>query len=180
MSSGPNVPTLLFPALAAARRGARIHRLNWTAPAELSRNTERRGPWVASHVRPKVGALVTSPRPTLPLIIGASFGARAAPIAADFGLPGVWIMPPLTEDDWVISALARSEAPFLLIGGGEDPAWDLGIARSLTPHVLEIEGADHALMHPGPIADSVATLGRVVARIERFLDETVWPGAGRP
>jgi hypothetical protein len=40
----------------------------------------------------------------------------------------------------------------------------------LSPHVLEVEGADHGMFVPGPAAASVAVLGRVVAAMEEFLD----------
>ena len=65
--------------------------------------------------------------------------------------------------------LARATAPFLLVGGTADDAWDGAAARRLTPHVLEIDGADHGLLVPGPLARSAEVLGRVCTAVERFL-----------
>lgn len=174
MASGPNVPMLLFPALAASRRGARLHRLDWQAPSELHDHPERKNPWVVAKVRPTVVKLATGPRASRPLLIGSSFGTRAAPIAADYGLPAIWITPPLS-DDTIVQALRGSAAPFLLVGGSADPTWDSARAASLSEHVLEVEGADHALMVPGPLAESAGVLALVITRVERFLDRVVWP-----
>ncbi|WP_320067230.1 hypothetical protein [Micromonospora sp. RTGN7] len=66
--------------------------------------------------------------------------------------------------------LARATAPFLLVGGTGDDSWDGAAARRLSPHVLEIGGADHALLVPGPLARSAEVLGRVCTAVERFLD----------
>jgi pimeloyl-ACP methyl ester carboxylesterase len=76
----------------------------------------------------------------------------------------------------VVAALKRSTAPFLLIGGTADEWWDGDAARSLTPHVVEIEGADHGMFAPGPLAASAAVLGDVITAVERFFDDVVWPG----
>jgi hypothetical protein len=40
----------------------------------------------------------------------------------------------------------------------------------VTPHVLEVAGADHGMLVPGPAIDSIAVLGQVVTAIEDFLD----------
>jgi hypothetical protein len=67
----------------------------------------------------------------------------------------VWLTPVLTLP-WVSAALA--------------------LARRLSPHVLEIAGADHGMYVPGPLTDSVAVLGRVVVAVQEFLDAIDWPG----
>jgi hypothetical protein len=53
--------------------------------------------------------------------------------------------------------------------------WEGRVARELTPFVLEVDGADHGMGVPGPLAASAAVLGQVATGIEQFLDETVWP-----
>ncbi|WP_285663232.1 alpha/beta hydrolase [Actinorhabdospora filicis] len=112
---------------------------------------------------------------TTPLLIGSSLGSRAAALAAERGLPAVWITPTLTTDDWVPDALAKATKPFLLVGGTADPFWDARLARELSPHVIEVDGADHAMMLPGPLKASADVLAQVVTCVEAFLDEVVWP-----
>jgi hypothetical protein len=73
------------------------------------------------------------------------------------------------------AALARAAAPCLLIGGTADKVWDGRLARSLTPHVLEIDGADHGMFVPGRLSASAAVLGQVTTAVENFLDHQVWP-----
>jgi hypothetical protein len=77
--------------------------------------------------------------------------------------------------DWVRSGLARAEAPCLLVGGTADTEWwDGALARQLTPYVLEVAGADHRMMVPGPLSRSAEILGLVVTAVEEFLDAVVW------
>jgi hypothetical protein len=61
------------------------------------------------------------------------------------------------------------------VGGTADAVWDSAVARRLSAHVLEIEGADHGLQVPGPLVDSIAVLGRVVTAMDEFLDAIDWP-----
>jgi hypothetical protein len=110
-----------------------------------------------------------------PLLIGKSLGSNAAVLAAERGLPAVWLTPVLTVP-WVAAALGRATAPFLLVGGTADAMWDGVLARRLSPYVLEVEGADHGLQLPGPPIDSIAVLGQVVGAMEEFLDAIDWPG----
>jgi hypothetical protein len=66
--------------------------------------------------------------------------------------------------------------PYLLIGGTADPHWNGELARTLTPHVVEVADADHGMILVGaPLARSAAVLGRIVTAIENFLDVQVWP-----
>ena len=48
------------------------------------------------------------------------------------------------------------------------------MARELTPHVLEVAGADHGMKVPGPLHRSAEVLGQVTTAIEAFLDSVVW------
>jgi hypothetical protein len=61
------------------------------------------------------------------------------------------------------------------VGGTADADWDGPMARQLSPHVFEVAGADHGLQVPGPLVDSIAVLGRVVAAMDEFLDAIEWP-----
>ena len=114
-----------------------------------------------------------------PLVIAKSLGTFAAPLAAERGLRAIWITPLLNEPA-VVDGLRRATSPFLLVGGSADPTWDGPLARTLSPHVCEIDGGNHGLHVPGPLAASTSALGLVVTAVERFLDETVWPGQQGP
>jgi hypothetical protein len=108
------------------------------------------------------------------VLVGKSLGTYAAELAAERGLPGIWHTPLLTIPHCV-AALRRASAPFLLIGGTADTWWDGEVARSLTPHVLEVPDANHGMILLGePLARSAAVLGRVVTAIEDFLDQHIW------
>lgn len=166
----------MFGGTAAAERGASLIPLAWGPLDDLE----------DEELRARVESVVAKALDELgpeTVVMGKSLGSVAAPVVADRGLAAVWFTPLLTEPR-VVSALRRSAAPFLLIGGTADDWWDGGIARSLTPHVAEIEGANHRMFVPGPLQRSAAALGEVSTAVERFLDEVVWPrsheGTGSP
>lgn len=164
---GPSAPLLFYPSEAAERRGAAVHPIDWEYP--LDTPADRRVSWVHERVAPVLDE--ASPGA---LVVGKSLGTLSAPLAADRGLPAVWMTPLLTEAACV-EGLRRATAPFLLVGGTADTLWVGDLARELTPHVLEVEGADHGMFLPGPLHESAQVLGQVVTAVERFLDEVVWP-----
>lgn len=166
---GPFAPLLMYSSDAAERRGAQIVPVSWSRPDDPPRlAVEERGPWVLEELKPFLDGIEPS------LLIGKSLGTHAAALAADLRVPAVWLTPVLTSP-WVVDALRRSTAPYLLVGGDADQLWDPALARELTPHVLEVPGADHGMYVPGPLAASTAVLGEVATAVERFLDELVWP-----
>ena len=166
---GPFAPLLMFSSDAAEQRGAEIVPVSWSAPdAPPTLPEQERGPWVLAEVKPFLDGIQPS------LFIGKSLGTHAATLAADLAVPAVWLTPVLTSA-WVVDALRRSTAPYLLVGGDADELWDSDLARQLTPHVLEVPGADHGMYVSGPLAGSTAVLGEVATAVERFLDEIVWP-----
>ncbi|TMR98375.1 alpha/beta hydrolase [Nonomuraea basaltis] len=164
---GPLAGLLAYVSEAAGRRGAHLELISWTPPQD--RPLVERSSWVHEQVTSVVEKL---PVPT-PLLIGKSLGSYGAAVAADRGLPAVWLTPLLTMPACV-SAMRRATEPFLLVGGTEDGFWDGPLARELTPHVLEVEGAGHGMMVPGPLPRSAEVLGQVLAAVEAFLDEVVW------
>lgn len=159
----PDGPLLMFGGQAAQRRGASLHPVTWDLDAGD----------LHAMVRAHVSKALTELGGTAPVIFGKSLGSAAAPVAADRGLPAVWFTPLLTNPG-VAAALRRTAAPFLLVGGTGDEWWDGDIARSVTPYVTEIDGADHGMFVPGPLAASAAVLGEVATAVERFLDDVVW------
>lgn len=160
-------PLLMFGGAAAELRGASLHRVSW-GPGDGD---------LYDRVAATVAAALDDLGPAAaPIIIGKSLGSVSASVAADRALSAVWFTPVLTEPR-VVAALRRATASFLLVGGTADPMWDGDVARSVTPHVVEIADANHGMFVPGPLKESAAVLGEVSTAVERFLDEVVWPAA---
>ncbi|MFC0507326.1 alpha/beta hydrolase [Micromonospora costi] len=151
-------PLFAYAGEALRRAGFGVHEITWEVPSGLS--PESTAAWVADQVSPALDD------PT-DLLVGKSLGTFAARVAADRALPAVWLTPLLRLPE-VVHALGRPAAPFLLVGGTADPSWDGSAARRLTPHLVEIQEADHSLMLTGPLARSAEALGRVCTGIEEF------------
>lgn len=168
---GPMAGLLMYAGSVADRRGATVHRHSWTGePSDpFAPGIED---WVRAQLVPLLDGVDT------PLLIAKSLGTNAAALAAERGLPAVWLTPVLTVP-WIATAMDRATAPFLLVGGTADPMWNGDLARRLSPYVLEVEGADHGMQVPGPLIDTIAVLGRVVTEMEGFLDAIGWPGRSR-
>lgn len=168
---GPHAPLLFFSDFAARARGAEPVPIAWDPPAGRFDDVKWTAQWVREQVEPVLdGVDAMSP----PLLVGKSLGTFAAGLAAERELPAVWHTPLLKEEP-VADSIQRATAPCLLVGGTADPSWDGGLARRLSPHVLEVEGADHGMfISDGPLAESAAVMGRVVTAVEKFLDSAVW------
>jgi hypothetical protein len=166
----PDIPMLYFAALAAEARGAEIHRVRWQEPLRPAIFDPAARPGI---VDPQAAAALDAAGGR-PLVIAKSLGTHAAAQVAKRGLPAIW-MTPLLDAPEVVAALDAATAPFLLIGGTADIGpWDGPLARRLTPHVLEVEGADHSMMVPGPLSASAAVLGSIADSVEAFLDDHVF------
>ncbi|MEV4352251.1 alpha/beta hydrolase [Actinoplanes sp. NPDC049596] len=165
---GPVAGMLAYAGTVPEKRGATAHAHEWstTPPAHQTPEIEA---WVRDQITPVLDAL---PGPAL--LIGKSLGSNAACVAADRGLPAVWLTP-LLHLPWVVAALHRATAPCLLVGGTADQSWDSATAHRLSPYVLEVPTADHGMFVPGPLTDSIAVLARIVVAVEDFLDEIQWP-----
>jgi pimeloyl-ACP methyl ester carboxylesterase len=151
------------------RRGGHVHPVTWNAPVDWA----DRHAFVAVRVAAALDEVTAATGVTAPVLIGKSLGSLAAPLAADRGLAAVWFTPLLT-DERTLAALRRTSAPCLLVGGTADKHWwDGAAARSVTPHVVEIDGADHAMIVPGPLSASAAVLGQVMDAVEAFLDGVI-------
>jgi len=158
---GPFSPLLLYVSLVFEARGGAIEPVSWEPAADAD------AAWVRAQVLPAVE------RHRATLIVGKSLGTNAATIAAERDLSGIWLTP-LVLDEVVAGALRAAKAPQLLIGGTADPLWDGAVARELSPHVLEVDGADHGMLIPGaPLARSAAVLGQVATAAEHFADHVL-------
>lgn len=173
---GPDGPLLMYSRLAVQRRGGRTESITWQLGDDADVAGRRRA--VAAQVGSAIEQLTASGGAG-PLIIGKSLGTLAAPLVADRGLAAVWLTPLLTDEP-TVAALRRAEGPCLLVGGTGDQFWDGSVARSITSHVIEIDGADHGMFLPGPLSASAAVLGQVISAVEDFLDGAVWNDAVRP
>jgi pimeloyl-ACP methyl ester carboxylesterase len=168
---GPHQPLLNYSWLAGLVRRAEAYHVDWPADRPSPPNLADLAPWVVEHV---AGVLDTFPVRS-PVLVGKSLGTYAAELAAERHLPAIWHTPLLT-DPRCVAALRGASAPFLLIGGTADRLWDGPLAHTLTPHVVEVAGADHGMIvQSEPLARSAAVLGTVVSAIEQFLDQQVWP-----
>jgi hypothetical protein len=162
---GADGPLLMFSAVAARRRGATVRRLAWDFPLAGDPHAV---------VPAAVAAALDEEDYEAAVVFGKSLGSLAASVVAKRGLAAVWFTPLLTDPD-VVAGLRRAEEPFLLAGGTADDYWDGRLARSLTPHVVQVEGADHGMFVPGGLAASAAVLGDVMTAVEGFLDGVAWP-----
>jgi hypothetical protein len=162
---GADGPLLMFSAVAARRRGATVRRLAWDFPRDGD---------LQAMVLAAVAAALDEGGYEAAVVFGKSLGSLAAPVVAERGLAAVWFTPLLTNPD-VVAGLRRAAGPFLLAGGTADEYWDGRLARSLTPDVVELAGADHGMFVPGGLAASAAVLGDVMTAVERFLDDVAWP-----
>jgi hypothetical protein len=102
------------------------------------------------------------------LVVAKSLTTLALPVAADRGLSGIWLTPLLDRPDVGLAA-ARSHPRTLLVGGTADPYWNRTLAHESDREVLEFEGADHSLEHPGDPARTADALGRLRVRVREFL-----------
>ncbi|GAA2758886.1 alpha/beta hydrolase [Actinopolymorpha rutila] len=160
---GPAAGLLMYVSLVAERRGVTIHRHSWSQDRPNPFEPAVEG-WVRGELTPLLDEVGGTP-----LLIGKSYGTNAALLAAERCLPAVWLTPLLTAP-WVVAALGGATAPFLLVGGTADNLWDGKAARRLSPYVLEVDGANHGMVTPGPLTDSIAVLGQMVVAMEEFLD----------
>lgn len=160
----PQAPLLFFAGFALLQHGWRVAQHWWDPPPYES--DEQTAAWVRREVE---GALPASDRV---LLVGKSLGTWAAPLAAERSLPAVWLTP-LLDTPQVVRAIAADPAPQLLVGGTVDSLWDSRVARDLasaTCTVVEVPGADHALMVPGDSVAGVAAHLEVQRAVTAWLD----------
>lgn len=102
------------------------------------------------------------------LLVGKSMGSFSAGLAAERGLPAIWLTPVLSEPA-VRDAIRRGSAPCLLVGGTADSLWHGDAARQSGAEVLEFPDADHNLEHADDPMGSVDILGHVTMALDRFV-----------
>src|SRR4051794_3042704 len=109
----------MYAADAARARGAYVQSVSWPDFGDLDPDDATAiGAWVGAQAAPVLDQWPTS----RPVLIGKSLGVYACALAADRGLPAVWLTPHQT-DPWIVEALRAATAPMLLIGGTADDVW---------------------------------------------------------
>ncbi|WP_026923110.1 hypothetical protein [Glycomyces arizonensis] len=187
---GVQGPLLMFAHVALQSRGAHIYPVEWQRPERLTADAQTMVDGVCDQVEAALDRAHNDDptrQPTTtrtgvnadpPLLVGKSLGSAAAVLAAHHGLPAIWFTP-LLQDYPIVQALRRATAPYLLIGGTADPAWNSALARELPGEVCEIAGADHGMFVPGrPLVESAYALADIVGAVETFIDTAVWPRRG--
>lgn len=155
-------PLLHYARAVLASRDWSVQEVWWHPPHEL--DWAETVTWVCDQARRVLDA-ETAARP---LLVGKSLGTLAAAVAAERGLPAIWLTPLLSRPE-VREALSRATAPTLLIGGTADGTWHGDVARELDRTFVEIPGADHSLETAGDPLKSVENLGVVTAAISEFM-----------
>lgn len=157
----PAGPLLWFARAAAQRRG-------WTA-LEVWDEFRDGHDWLGWGRERAEAALAFAGDGARVFFVSKSLSSTAAPVAAERGIPSVWLTP-LLDEPLVAEALGRATAPSLLIGGTADPHWVAPPPRQ-GADVLELEDADHSLELPGNLDGSLFFLQQVTNRVDRFLAE---------
>jgi hypothetical protein len=99
---GPHAPLLRYAADAAEARRATTRPVYWQDREGLNTLPEDQwGQWVVDQAADAVSGAQASSADVL--LIAKSLGTHAAAIAADQGLPAVWLTPVLTSG-WVVDA----------------------------------------------------------------------------
>jgi hypothetical protein len=160
----PVAPLTFFAGFALLQHGWSVRQVWWDPPAHES--DEQTAAWVRSKVEPAL------PDGGRVLLVAKSLGTYAAPLAAERGYQAVWLTPVL-QVPLLVEAIAANPARQLLVGGtADDIAWDREIARDLAARgcdVLEVPGADHAMMAPGDVVRGVEAHVEVIRALDSFL-----------
>jgi hypothetical protein len=159
-------PLLWFAREAAQAAGWSVLELSERAPAD-----EEPFEWM----RDRADRALEAASADTVAVIGKSLASAAAPLVAERGLPAVWLTPLLVRPE-VVSALAGSTAPALLVGSRADPTWADGeLPGGDAVEVLEYEGLDHSLQMEGNPLGSLDVLRQITERIGAFLGSVASP-----
>jgi hypothetical protein len=154
-------PLLFYVAGVLAGQGWFVQCVSWEIDADARVDPVRFAADAA-----ELAADAAPPGPTT-LVVGKSFGTRAAPWATGLGLPAIWLTP-LLHEAVVADAIRASTAPTLLVGGTGDVVWDSDVAHTSGRQVHEIPDADHGLQIGRDWRQTLAALGGVLAAVETF------------
>ena len=154
-------PLLFYVAGVLAGQGWFVQGVRWEIDADARVDPVRFAADAA-----ELAADAAPPGPTT-LVVGKSFGTRAAPWVTGLGLPAIWLTP-LLHEPAVADAIRAATAPTLLIGGTADDLWDSEVAHTCGQQVHEIPDADHSLQIGRDWRLTLAALSGVLAAVETF------------
>ena len=155
-------PLLWFAREAAQAEGWSVLELSERAPADAE-------PFAWLRTRAEAAIDRAAGEAAQVAVIGKSLGSAAAPLAAERGLPAVWLTPLFVRPD-VVAGLNAATAPALLIGSSADPTWANGERPSGDAlEFYELDGLDHSLQVQGDPRASLEMLGRVTEAVGGFL-----------
>jgi hypothetical protein len=157
----PDRPLLRAAGDVFRRHGWTVREFRWSSPPP-PRAGQDFPVWFA-RLRAFVAGQLES-APAAGALAGKSMGAFAASLAADRGLPGIWLTPPL-RDSPLARDLRRATKPYLLVGSAADPSWE----RVAAEHVYEAPDADHDMEVPGDPDRSARVLREVTAAMDGFV-----------
>lgn len=123
-------------------------------------------------VRAQARELIDEIKPQL--VVGKSLGSLALPVAAERGLPGIWLTPLVAEPE-VAKALPHLPSESLIVGCGGDDSWDGDHVRTESAPgvtVAELPNADHEFNVVGDPVASVNRIATLIPTILRFLDDS--------
>lgn len=151
------MPLLTFAGRAAAQHGWRVRAVSWAAP---DLDTKATIGWVGSQL---VETVDDFSGPVL--VVGKSLGTCGAARAAERGYDAVWLTPLLHLPE-IVQAMSDHSGRQLLVGGTEDPAWNIKAARATGGTIAQIEGADH-----GMFTDDAIRTAEAHVEVTRAIDE---------
>ncbi len=165
----PERPLLHFAGEVFAKHGWTTRQIRW--PSLLPPRGDDLPRWFReqrAYVHDHLGRVLAAEPDQRIALAGKSMGCFAAGLAADRGLPAVWLTPVL-RDSGLPADLQRASAPFLLLGSAADPSWDPAVARGLHRPFFETDRADHGLELPGDPVGSIDVLRQATAAIDSFV-----------
>ncbi|GAA2850358.1 hypothetical protein Acy02nite_33570 [Actinoplanes cyaneus] len=162
-------PLLHFAGEVFAKHGWTTRQIRW--PSLLPPRSDDVALWnrqLRSYVHYHLGQVLAAEPDRRIALAGKSMGCFAAALAAERGLPAVWLTP-ILRDSELPADLHRGTAPFLLLGAAGDPDWEPAVARGLGRPFFEAGKAAHGLEIPGDPVRSVDVLREATAAMDSFV-----------
>jgi hypothetical protein len=154
-------PLLWFAREAALAAGWAVLELSERAPAD-----EEPFEWI----RARGESALNAAGATQVAMIGKSLGSAVAPLATQRALPAVWLTPLLIRPE-VVSALAATDRPTLIVGSRADQTWgNAELPENEALEVMELDGLDHSLQVEGDPLASIDVLREVTERVAGFFE----------
>jgi hypothetical protein len=162
---GPASPLLEYARQAGLAAGWTVQQVFWDVPDDLSDPVA----WVRDQAE---SALAGEPSDVPVMVVAKSLGTFATGYAAARSLPAIWLTPLLGRPE-VVEGIRANPARQLLVGGTGDDRWDARVGASLAVadgvDVLQVDGADHAMLVEGDPVRSAEILVEVTRAMVRFL-----------